>query len=80
MKNDPDIYRELNVLLERHGEIHAYGHTWHPQLGHSTSVEGKYFATRQEANEARNRAMKRLGYTKPRWWQWWRWGEYPIDV
>lgn len=73
-------YHQLNVLLDQNGEAHGYNHSWHPTPGQTTTVKGQWFASKEEASANRNRALKRLGYTAPRWWQWWRWNEYKVAV
>lgn len=55
--------------------LYAFGHVWQPEPGHYKSVSGQFYATREEADAAKRRALVEMHYQPPRWWQWWRWGE-----
>lgn len=73
-------YHQLNMLINHHGAAYSYSFEWYPTPGGRTAVHGKWFTSKEEADASRNRALKQLGYTKPRWWQWWRWNEHKIAV
>lgn len=65
-------------FLKEHVTAYHYGHVWYPKRGEMSKVEGGPFATKEECNKARDRALKAFGYRPPRWWQYWRWDEHPL--
>lgn len=69
-------FRVYHDFIKDHGVAYSFGHTWSKRPGERTSVSGGPYATADEADEAKRRALKQIGYTRPRWWQYWRWGEH----
>lgn len=71
------LYRDF---ISENGVAYSYSHTWSEKPGTKTSIRGGPFATHEEALDAKSRALKAFGYTRPRWWQCWRWGEHVPEI
>lgn len=63
------------TLLLQHKLLYSAGFTWNPRSDEKRSFRSEYYATAEEADAVTVKALRELGYRKPRLWEYWRWGE-----
>lgn len=66
---------DMGKLLTKHGTLYSAGFTWSPEPNCKRSFRSEYYATAEECDRVTVRALRDLGYQKPRWFEYWRWGE-----